>query len=80
SHSMEDMARYCDYLIVLADGKLLMTGKKDEVFGRADELTAVGLDVPQITTMMNLLAGMGIPVNTAVYTIDDALNQIYKLL
>ena len=80
SHSMEDMAKYCDELIVLADGKLLMTGKKSEVFGRADELTAVGLDVPQITKMMSILSGMGIPVDSAVYTIDDALNEIYKLL
>ena len=80
SHSMEDMARYCDELIVLADGKLLMTGKKEDVFGRADELVAVGLDVPQITAMMNILAGRGISVNTAVYTIDDALEEIYKLL
>ena len=80
SHSMEDMAKYCEELIVLADGKLLMNGKKEDIFGRADELTAVGLDVPQITTMMNLLAKRGIAVNTAVYTVDDALAEIYKLL
>ena len=80
SHSMEDMARYCDELIVLADGKLLMTGKKEEVFCRAEELEAVGLDVPQITKMMKLLSDKGVSVNSAVYTVDDALNEIYKLL
>ncbi len=80
SHSMEDMARYCDELIVLAGGKLLMNGEKKDIFGRADELTAVGLDIPQITVMMKLLADKGIPVNTAVYTVDDALDEIYKLL
>ena len=80
SHSMEDMAKYCDELIVLAGGRLLMCGKKEKVFCRSDELTAVGLDVPQITKMMNLLTKMGIPVSDSVYTVDDALNEIYKLL
>ncbi len=80
SHSMEDMAKYCDELIVLADGKLLMTGKKEDVFCRAEELEAVGLDVPQITKMMKLLCDKGVSVNGSVYTVDDALNEIYKLL
>ncbi len=80
SHSMEDMAKYCDELIVLASGKLLMSGKKEDVFGKSEELTSVGLDVPQITTMMNLLSKMGIPVSDSVYTVEDALNEIYKLL
>ena len=79
SHSMEDMAKYCDELLVLADGKLLMSGKKEDVFGRSEELTAVGLDVPQITKMMNLLTKKGISVSDSVYTVDDALNEIYKL-
>ena len=80
SHSMEDMAKYCDELIVLAGGKLLMCGGKEAVFSRSEDLTAVGLDVPQITRMMNLLSKMGIPVSDSVYTVDDALNEIYKLL
>ncbi|MBQ8005651.1 MAG: energy-coupling factor transporter ATPase [Clostridia bacterium] len=80
SHSMEDMARYCDELIVLAEGRLLMNGRKEDIFSRADELTSVGLDVPQITEMLNLLASMGIDVNTSAYTVDDALAEIYKLL
>ena len=80
SHSMEDMARYCDELIVLSDGELLMQGTQKEVFSRADELVAVGLDIPQITTVMKLLKEKGIPVGTAVYTVDDALAEIYKLI
>ncbi len=80
SHSMEDMARYCDELIVLSGGRMLMCGGKEDVFSRADELNAARLDVPQITAMMNMLAARGISVNTAVYTVDDALNEIYKLL
>ncbi|MEE0969521.1 MAG: energy-coupling factor transporter ATPase [Clostridia bacterium] len=80
SHSMEDMARYCDELIVLAGGKLLMSGTKKEVFGRSEEICAVGLDIPQITTMMKLISDKGIKVNTAVYTVDDALEELYRLL
>lgn len=80
SHSMEDMAKYCDELIVLSDGRLLMQGSQNEVFSRADELISVGLDIPQITTVMKLLAERGIPVNTSVYTLEDAISEINRLL
>ncbi len=80
SHSMEDMAKYCDEIIALAGGSILMSGKKEDVFSRSDELCSAGLDIPQITAMMKLLLEKGIPVNTSVYTVDDALEEIYKLL
>ena len=80
SHSMEDMAKYCEKLIVLSEGELLMQGTREEVFGRAKELISVGLDVPQITTVMTLLSEAGIPVSASVYTLDDALREINKLL
>ncbi|MGN1047162.1 MAG: energy-coupling factor transporter ATPase [Eubacteriales bacterium] len=80
SHSMEDMAKYCEKLIVLSEGELLMQGTREEVFGRAKELISVGLDVPQITTVMTLLSEAGVPVSASVYTLDDALREINKLL
>lgn len=80
SHSMEDMARYCDELIVLSEGKLLMSGKKAEVFANADKLISVGLDVPQITSVMNMLAELGLDVTRAVYTVEDAVKEIKKLI
>ena len=68
SHSMEDMAQYCDDVVVMAHAKVLMAGSRDEVFARADELEAVGLDIPQITKLMLLLRAGGMPVPTGLYT------------
>ena len=68
SHSMEDMAQYCDDVVVMAHAKVLMAGSRGEVFARADELEAVGLDIPQITKLMLLLRAGGMPVPTGLYT------------
>ena len=54
SHSMEDMARYCDEIVVLSGSKLLMQGTRNEVFANSDELSKAGLDVPQITKLVAL--------------------------
>lgn len=80
SHSMEDMAQYCDEIIVISDGSVIAQGKKEEVFAKSDLLRSVGLDIPQITLVMRLLADRGINVNTGVYTVEDAAKEIYKLI
>ena len=80
SHSMEDMAQYCDDVVVMAHSKVLMAGSRDEVFARADELEAVGLDIPQITKLMLLLREGGMPVPAGLYTpaaAEDALLEIF---
>ena len=80
SHSMEDMARYSDEIIVMDHAKVKMRGTTREIFERADELVAVGLDVPQITEVMNLLRSRGLPVRNGIYTVDDARDEILRLL
>ncbi len=80
SHSMEDMARYSDEIIVMDHAKVKMQGTTREIFERADELVAVGLDVPQITEVMNLLRSRGLPVRNGIYTVDDARDEILRLL
>ena len=80
SHSMEDMAQYCDDVVVMAHSKVLMAGSRDEIFARADELEAVGLDIPQITKLMLLLREGGMPVPAGLYTpsaAEDALMEIF---
>ena len=72
SHSMEDMAQYCDDVVVMAHAKVLMAGSRDEVFARADELEAVGLDIPQITKLMLLLRAGGMPMPAGLYTPEAA--------
>ncbi len=80
SHSMEDMARLCDHLIVMADGKVLMCGDCETVFGKADMLTEVGLDVPQITQLMNILKKRGLVIDDGIYTVEKALELLQNKL
>lgn len=82
SHSMEDMAQYCDDVAVMAHAHLLMTGTRDEVFARADELEAVGLDIPVITKLSSLLRQGGMPLDPGLYTLEaaeTALAQVFGL-
>ena len=79
SHSMEDMARYCDKLIVMANGKIVLEGDCDEVFSSAEMLENVGLDIPQVTKLMLELQKRGIKLEGGAYTVDAALEQIIKL-
>ena len=80
SHSMEDMAVYCDRILVMSDSKPYMYGTPSEVFGRASDLEAVGLTVPQVTKMMLALAEQGFDVRTDVYTVAQAKEEIERLL
>lgn len=80
SHSMEDMAKYCDDIIVMASSKLVMSGTRDEVFSRAASLEEIGLDIPEITKLMMLLKEKGVDVPTDIYTVDEAERIILSLL
>ncbi len=79
SHSMEDMARYCDRLIVMSEGKVLLEGNCREVFSSAELFESVGLDIPQITKLMLELKARGIELDGGAYTVDEAYDQIIKL-
>ena len=79
SHSMEDMAQYCDDVVVMAHAKVLMAGDRDHVFARADELEAVGLDIPQITKLCLLLREGGMPMPAGLYTVDSAEDALMRL-
>ena len=80
SHSMEDMAVYCDKILVMSDSKPFMYGTPCEVFGRATELESVGLTVPQVTKMMLMLAEKGFDVRTDIYTVAQAKAEIERLI
>ena len=78
---MEDMARYADRIAVMNKAKLHRSGSCDEIFGDADSLVSVGLDVPQITRLMLRLKELGVPVRDGVFTVSDArdeLNRLYR--
>ena len=80
SHSMDDMAKYCEDLVVLSHSEVVMAGKRNEVFAHGDELSAIGLGVPQVTGLMMMLRERGIDVPADVYTVDDAEKALAELL
>jgi len=80
SHSMEDIAANAETAIVMEEGKLKMHAPVEEVFRHTDELTAMGLDVPQITRVFFSLKEKGFPVRTDIYTIEGAKQEILSHL
>lgn len=80
SHSMEDMAIFCDRLIVMANGKVMMDSTPQEVFSAYNEMIAVGLDVPQITHTAAKLKLRGIDIGSDVYTVERAYERLHGII
>ena len=78
SHSMDDVARLTDRLLVMNGSHLAMDGTPAEVFQRAEELVEMGLSIPQVTRVFLNLKKMGLDVEP-VYTIDQAVQVLKKL-
>ena len=76
SHSMEDMAYYCDRIIVMSDGKTVIDGSCASVFSRHDDLIGLGLDVPLITRVATALSHRGIDIGDDIYTVDYAAEKL----
>lgn len=80
SHSMEDVAKLVDRLIVMNDGKVFADGTVDEVFSRGAELRNIGLNVPQINVLIEELINRGLPIDKNIYTIDAAKKALLEYL
>ncbi len=80
SHSMEDMAMYCDRIVVMEHGRVLMHGTCPEVFSRSEELISVGLDVPLVTRVAAELSRRGIDIGQDIYTVKYAAQKLAPLL
>lgn len=80
SHSMEDVAEYVERLIVMNQGEVMYDGVPKEVYAHYKELEAVGLAAPQVTYLMNELAGKGLPVDTGATTVKEAAQSILAAL
>ena len=78
SHSMEDVARLTDRLLVMNGSKLAMDGTPAEVFTHAEEIVEMGLSIPQVTQVFLHLRRMGVDVEN-VYTIDQAVAQLKRM-
>ena len=80
SHSMEDIARIADRVLVINEGKVAMFDETARVFARGQELYQMGLRVPQITQVMMQLRQRGFPVDAGVLTVEQGLREILRLL
>ena len=80
SHSMEDMARTVDRLVVFNGGKIPFQGTPREVFCHGQELEDMGLGVPQMTRVFNRLRAMGMDIDPSVYTTEQAKKAILEKL
>lgn len=80
SHSMEEMARTVDRLVVVNDGKLPFEGTPREVFAHGEELEAMGLGIPRMTRVFHRLRELGADVDPSVYTVDQAKAAVLDAL
>ena len=78
SHSMNDVARLTQRLIVMKSASLAMDGTPEQVFSQADKLVDMGLDIPSVTRVFLKLRELGVPVKP-VYTNDQAVEALRKL-
>lgn len=80
SHSMEDIARYADRIIVMNRGTVMYNDTPKKVFEHYQELEKVGLAAPQVTYIMHDLAKRGMSVKTGVTTVEEAADEIMRVL
>ena len=78
SHSMEDMAHYCDNVVVMNSAKVYRTGTVEEIFSEADALISVGLDVPMISRVAAELKRRGVALEGRLYTVQGVKDAILR--
>ena len=80
SHSMEGVARYASKILVMNKSEIFCYGKTSDVFKQSDEIEKIGLSVPQITRVFNLMRKKGIDIENDVYTVKYAKEKILEYL
>ena len=80
SHSMDDIARFADNVVIMNRGRVLMEGTPREVFVREDFIRQAGLEVPQITNIVKVLKSGGMDIPSDIYTMDEAVEAIVRAI
>lgn len=80
SHSMEDMAKVSDKLLVMSKGEIVAFDETKNIFLQGDMLEKIGLNVPQVTRVFSTLNAHGIDVPKGIFTVDDGVNAVLSLL
>ena len=78
SHSMEDMAHYCDNVVVMNSSRVYKEGTVSEIFSLGTTLTEIGLDVPLVSKIADELIKRGIPLEGTLYTVEGVKNAIIE--
>ena len=80
SHSMEDMAYYCDNVVVMNNSEIFKTGTVDEIFSDSERLSKIGLDVPVISKIAAKLKSAGVNIEGCLYTVDGVKDSIDRYI
>lgn len=80
SHSMEDVAKVADRILVMDEGKCVLDGTPQEIFKEVDTLENVGLAVPQVTYLMRELRRVGFELPNDIFTLEQAKKELLKIL
>lgn len=80
SHSMEDVAKIAERIVVLDKGKVFLDGEPRDIFREEDKLFGVGLGIPQITSLMRTLKKKGLDINEDAITVEEAKESLKKYL
>ena len=80
SHSMEDVAKFASKVLVMNRGAVAMYDETEKVFAKSRELSEMGLNVPQISKVFELLKQKGLPVSDGIFTVDRGVEDIARLL
>ncbi len=79
SHSMEDMATYCDNVVVMNRSHVFRAGTTEQIFSEPDALVSTGLDVPEISTIASRLIAAGIPLDGKLFTVDGVFEALMRI-
>jgi ABC-type multidrug transport system ATPase subunit len=77
---MEDMAYYCDNVVVMNQSKVYRSGTVDEIFSDSDTLSDIGLDVPSVAKIASALKKSGIALDGELYTVDGVKRAIFEYI
>ena len=78
SHSMEDMAHYCDNVVVMNHGVVYRSGTVEEIFSMGNELNEIGLDIPVVSKIVDSLRNKGIDLQGTLYTVEGVKQAIIE--
>lgn len=80
SHSMEDVAKICNRVVVMNKGRIALNGTVEEVYSHGGELKEMGLNVPEITEIFLKLRAQGVDCNTNIFTVEQGVKEYQRLM